>query len=343
MTSRENKLRTIRFEHPDYIPMNFSISGACWHYYDHEALYELIESHPLLFPGYKHSKKEKPAKADNLYTSKTITDDFGCVWQEAIDGMRGVIVKRPLGTWAHFDRYKLPPLPKIDVKKETARVALSKAAGHFMGASLEHGHTFLRLSDLCGYEKLLFDMADEDKNLIKLIGMLEEYNYYFVDNWVKIGYDMIGYPEDLGMQVGPMISPGLFRQYLKPSYQRLMKPARDNGILVHMHSDGDIRTLADDLVDGGVDILNLQDLVNGIDWIKANFAGKTCIDLDIDRQAITFSGTPAQIDALIREAVKKLSTKQGGLMMIYGLYPGVPLENIQALMDAMERYMYFWQ
>jgi hypothetical protein len=25
-------------------------------------------------------------------------------------------------------------------------------------------------------------------------------------------------------------------------------------------------------------------------------------------------------------------------MLIYGLYPGVPLENARALMDAMERY-----
>ena len=24
--------------------------------------------------------------------------------------------------------------------------------------------------------------------------------------------------------------------------------------------------------------------------------------------------------------------------MIYGLYPGVPLENVRALMDAMEKY-----
>ncbi len=32
-----------------------------------------------------------------------------------------------------------------------------------------------------------------------------------------------------------------------------------------MHSDRDIRALADDMLDGGVDILNLQDLLNGID------------------------------------------------------------------------------
>ena len=109
-----------------------------------------------------------------------------------------------------------------------------------------------------------------------------------------------------------------------------------------MHSDGDIRTLADDIIDGGVDVMNLQDLVNGIDWIADKFAGKVCIDLDIDRQNITFSGSPDQIDALIREEVEKIGCKQGGLMMIYGLYPGVPMENIASLMDAMERYSSFY-
>ena len=65
------------------------------------------------------------------------------------------------------------------------------------------------------------------------------------------------------------------------------------------------------------------------------------MDLDIDRQKITPYGTPGQIDALIYEEVSKISTKEGGLTMIYGLYPGVPLENIKALMDAMEKYAFY--
>ena len=109
-----------------------------------------------------------------------------------------------------------------------------------------------------------------------------------------------------------------------------------------MHSDGDIRSLIDDIIEGGVEVINLQDLVNGVDWISEELAGKVCIDLDIDRQNITRFGTPAQIDALIREEVEKIGTKQGGLMMIYGLYPDIPLENIKALMDAMEKYATFY-
>jgi hypothetical protein len=88
--------------------------------------------------------------------------------------------------------------------------------------------------------------------------------------------------------------------------------------------------------------LNLQDLVNGIDWIAARLKGRICIDLDIDRQSVTRFGDPGQIDALIREEVEKLGSPEGGLMLIYGLYPGVPLENVQALMDALERYATFY-
>lgn len=102
--------------------------------------------------------------------------------------------------------------------------------------------------------------------------------------------------------------------------------------------DGDIRMLAEDLVEAGVMVLNLQDLVNGVDWIRDTYRGKLCIELDIDRQNITVFGTPAEVDALIRMEVEKLSCPDGGLMMIFGLYPETPPKNVEALMDAMERY-----
>ena len=111
---------------------------------------------------------------------------------------------------------------------------------------------------------------------------------------------------------------------------------------MHMHSDGDIRDFVDDLIVSGVDAINLQDLVNGIDWIEANLKGRVCIDIDIDRQQITRFGSPEQIDKLIRQEVEKLGSREGGLMMIYGLYPGVPLENVKAVMDAMERYASYY-
>jgi uroporphyrinogen-III decarboxylase len=188
----------------------------------------------------------------------------------------------------------------------------------------------------------LIDLTEEEEDTLDLLNRLGEFNLAQIRHFLKADVDIIRIPEDLGMQNGPMLSPSMFRDYIKPIYQRMLQPVRQAGKIIHMHSDGDIRDLVDDILEAGVEVINLQDLVNGIDWIADRFRGKVCVDLDIDRQLITPYGTPAQIDALIREEVEKIGTPQGGLAMIYGLYPGVPLENVKALMDAMETYSFYY-
>ena len=285
-------------------------------------------------------RKRFPKKNDDIDQEHVYYDEFGVEWKGDIDGMRGVIQKHPLEDFSKIKEYHFPDIPVFDVESDKARIKNAKENGSFTVGGLPHGHTFLRLTDLCGYENVLCGMIDGDENLIDLINRLEAYNYAFADHCSKVGYDMITYPEDLGMQIGPMISPTLFRQYIKPCYQRLMKPARESGAIIHMHSDGDIKTLADDLIDGGVDVLNIQDLVNGIEWIHDKFFGKYALELDIDRQNITVFGSPSDVENLIREEVTKLSSPAGGLMMIYGWYAGTPLENVKSLMDALEKDMY---
>ncbi|RKX83683.1 MAG: hypothetical protein DRP70_14425 [Spirochaetes bacterium] len=193
--------------------------------------------------------------------------------------------------------------------------------------------------DIHGYENSILDMADEKPEILQLLDMITEFNLGLVNRYIKkVGVEFLGYAEDLGMEIGPMLSPSMFRKYILPAYKQILKPAADAGIITHMHSDGDLKTLHTDLLSLNLHILNLQDLVNGIDWIRDNLKGKICIDLDIDRQKITVNGTPAEIHELIDYEISQLNDPAGGLTMIYGLYPGVPVENITALMDAMEEH-----
>lgn len=344
MTKKENYLRAVRFERPDYIPMVFAINDACWQSYPQEFLCEQIEKHPRLFEGYSIPKLPyHPHFANVARKDEPYTDDFGCVWQTTVDGITGTVVKHPLADWDNLKTYQAPD-PDIctgigPVNWKKIKESFANTPDELHGGGLRHGHTFLQLCDIRGYENLIMDMADEEPLLWQLIELVENFNMGIIQHYLDCGAELMSYPEDLGMQIGPMLSPAHFRKYIKPSYQRLIKPAKDKGLPIHMHSDGDIRTLVDDIIDGGVEILNLQDLVNGIDWIKDKFAGKICIDLDIDRQSVTRFGTPKDIDELIRKEVSEIGSRQGGLMMIYGLYPDIPLENVSALMDAMEKYM----
>jgi uroporphyrinogen decarboxylase len=340
----ENILKAVRFDSPDYIPVEVRINKACWHHYPQDALQDLMAQHPLLFPGFERQDRVVPQYAPHQIAGRPFTDPWGCVWETTDDGITGTVTEHPLADWSAFESHRMPDPGKTkgrveldwDRCAEEARGALDR--GELARGGLEHGHTFQLLADLRGYENLIFDMADDSPDLRRLIEVVEAFNLSLIDRYLDIGVNWVFYPEDLGMQIGPMVSPDHFREYIKPSYERLMKPARERGCIVHVHCDGDIRDLARDLVDAGVEVLNLQDLVNGLDWIGNNLTGRVCIDLDIDRQKITRFGTPAQIDALVREEVEKLGSRDGGLILGHGLYPGLPLENVKALMDAMEKY-----
>jgi uroporphyrinogen decarboxylase len=348
MNQRENLLRAVRFERPETIPMVFHINPACWQHYPHDALQGLMAEHPLLFPGFTPSAKVTPDFSPVQRKDQPYRDPWGCVWQTSEDGIVGVVTEHPLADWDALDEYQAPDpertdgLVPVDWESIGQTIATEKKRGSLLQATLRHGHTFLQLCDIRGYQALMFDMADDEPNLWRLAGMLEEFNLAVVGKYIASGAEWMSYPDDLGMQAGPMISPVHFRKYITPSYRRLMRPALEAGCVVHMHSDGDIRLLVDDMVSSGVQVVNLQDRVNGIDWIAERFAGRVCIDLDIDRQEVTPKGRPRDIDALIREEVEKLGRHEGGLMMIYGLYPEVPLENVEALMDAMETYASYY-
>jgi len=344
----ENTLRAIRFERPEHIPMIFWINPACWHHYPGELLLEIMAGHPLLFPDFNSQNVSVPELAPWEQAGRPYTDAWGCVWETTDDGITGSVTHHPLSDWDALQSYA-PPDPAqtngmsaIDWSKIKGKILKAKEQGKFGVGSLEHGHAFMRLSYLRGYENLLLDMADREKKLWQLIEIVESFSLAIVQRYIDSGVAMMRYPEDLGMQLGPMLSPEQYRTYIKPVYERLMEPACKSGCLVHMHSDGDIRALADDLIVSGIDALNLQDLVNGIDWIATNIKGRLCIDLDIDRQQITRFGSPEQIEELIQREVQVLGSPDGGLLMIYGLYPGVPLENVRPIADAMEKYATFY-
>jgi len=344
----ENTLRAIRFERPEHIPMIFWINPACWHHYPHDSLFELMAEHRLLFPDFTAEEAVLPELTPWERAGEPYIDDWGCTWETMDDGITGSVTKHPLADWGVLEGFTAPDpaqsngMAAVDWSVIERKIRTAIAAGKFGIGSLEHGHAFMRLSYLRGYEKLLFDMADGDCRLGQLIEMVEQFSLGIVQRYVDAGAAMMRYPEDLGMQMGPMLSPENFKEYIKPIYKKLMCKAHEAGCLVHMHSDGDIRDLSEDLVTSEVDALNLQDLVNGIDWIAETLKGRICVDIDIDRQQVTRFGDPDGIDKLIRLEVEKLGSRDGGLMMIYGLYPDVPFENVKAIMDAMERYATFY-
>ena len=346
--NRSDLVRAVTFNFPDHIPVIFHINESCWDHYSREELIGLIREHPILFPD---GPPEFALAGDPVpyapwcRSSEPWLDPWGCLWETSMSGIIGSVTRHPLESWDALDAYTPPDFMETTHWYPVTWVEDASPSGGSIGffdclrsGEIGHGHTLLKLFDILGYERTIYEMYDNTPQFRRLLAMLEEFNAGLVHQFISVSrVEWLGYAEDLGMQIGPLISPELFRRHILPSYRRLMEPAERADILIHMHADGDIRSLAEDLLTLPVDTYNIQDTVNGIDWIADTLKGRVAIDLDIDRVALSHQNSVTRVYEYFNRVLERLSDPAGGLILTYGLYPGVPIEIADALMDAMEQ------
>jgi len=350
LSERENYLRTVRFEGGEWIPMSVSISGASWAQWKEE-MEEVVLRHPTIFRGFRKGQVdfENMQYGPKHREGEYYTDEWGCVWYSAIGGIEGQVIGHPLEDWGKLEGYRPPhPLPKSGAEAERwerrrREIREAKERGELTSGGVEHGFLLMRLTYLRGFENLMLDIATGDPRLPRLIEMLVEHNKAIVDEYLRMGVDQMTFGEDLGTQTASVISPKHFREWMLPAYQRLMQRCRRAGTLVYLHSDGYIMELMDLFIEAGVDIINPQDLCNGIDALAREVKGRMCIALDVDRQRVVPFGTRREIKELIKEEVMKLGSPRGGLTMVCGIYPPTPPENVDALCEAMEEWREYWR
>lgn len=172
---------------------------------------------------------------------------------------------------------------------------------------------------LVGMEKYMMDFAMEEEWVEKLNDKVEEWTLGLASQLVKLGVDAIWFGEDLGTQTSMLISPDMWRERLKPRYERMIKALKkiNKDILIIMHSDGAVAPLVDDFIEIGIDIYNpVQPNVPGSDpeELMQKYGGKIHFFGGIDQQELLPSG---DLDALGKEIRSRygIMGKNGGYLM----------------------------
>ncbi|GHU38227.1 hypothetical protein FACS1894105_11810 [Clostridia bacterium] len=350
MNHRENFIRTITFNHPQWLHYEIHLNNAMWAVYKEE-LENVVLKHPAVFRGFQKGSVDyknmefSTEKLDDNY----VIDAYGCKWHYPLRYMDGAVVGHPLEDISLLKDFKQPPSPVPELndeqwEEEIKRVKEAKERGEIVSGGTEHGFLFLRHTYLRGFDNAMLDYADEDSHddLRRIYKMIIAHNMKIVDYNIKRGSDFMYFAEDLGTQTGTIISPDMFKTWIKPAYAELMQPCKKAGMYIGLHSDGKTLDILEDQIEAGVDVVNPQDLCNGIDNLAKRIKGKACIQLDVDRQSVIPYGSPKDIDDLIHEETEKLGSPEGGLMFICGVYPPTPMKNVEALATAMEKYSTMW-
>lgn len=191
---------------------------------------------------------------------------------------------------------------------------------------------------LRGYERLLIDMATEPGRANSVLDLPFHYHTVVTQTLVRMGVDMIWLGDDVGGQTSMLMSPKMWRTYLKPRMAELILSLRavNPRIKIAYHTDGVIYPIIPELIEIGVDVLNpVQPLAMDPVRLKNEYGDVLCFWGSIDIQRTMPYGTPEEVR---QEVLLRLGTigRNGGLLIgpTHNLQLDTPLENFWALIDT---------
>ncbi|TFG64049.1 MAG: hypothetical protein E4H36_04050 [Spirochaetales bacterium] len=192
---------------------------------------------------------------------------------------------------------------------------------------------------LRGFEQFFMDMYIDPEFAHTLIGKMTDVLIELHVNFLKPIGPYIGWVEfssDHGMQDRPLLSPEMYRTFLKEPYRRLFNEVRKAapGAKIWMHCCGSVRELIPDFIDIGIDVLNsLQPKAAGMDSfeLKREFGNEIIFHGGLDIQG-GINGSVEQAAAEARKRIDAFGPGGGYIFAPSNHYmQDVPLENFFAL------------
>jgi len=153
--------------------------------------------------------------------------------------------------------------------------------------------------------------------------------------------DMVYFYDDVATQIALMISPKMWRDYVRPCHLKLLEVAKAYDMPVMYHCDGAIYPLIPDLIEMGVDVLNpVQADAAQMDpqRLKDEFGNQLCFHGGIDIIKTLPRGTTDEVKAEVADRIRVLG-KNGGYILAssHHIQSDTPLENVFAMYDLANR------
>jgi uroporphyrinogen decarboxylase len=317
-------------------------SGHSISYMDDRLLEKLGTDVRYCWPGLLPNSPITPGEeADTFY------DSYGQVWKRALPYYyTGEGLLKNADTLEDIE--KLIRWPDLADPHWTAGLAerarmLHENTDYFVVMRMVSSHgPFQTACDLRGTEDFLMDMTLQPEFAHALLEKITSIQQGLLKQAMRVGgqwFDMVELPgDDYAGNTNLIISPGMFRNYIKPCLERLVNTVKESNphVKVMLHSDGAITKLIPEFISLGVDVIHpLEPLpATDIPAVKAAFGDK-----------ITFLGgvdishaMPGEREAVIADVRRCLSqlAPGGGYILAPSnhLQADVPAENVVTLFET---------
>jgi len=324
----------LEFESPDRVPRHlWRLPGV--RMFRPNDLSRVLKKYPeditILDFNYAPGKKTKGTRYKK---GEVATDEWGCRWHVAQDGVAGEVKEPPLEGICDVESLAAPYeiLDGADFAKVNEMCAETDA----FTLAWTTVRPFERMQFLLGTEKLLVALMDAPKQLYLLRDILHNFYMEEIKRWVETDVDGISFMDDWGSQRGLLISPKLWRDFFKPLYEDYCGLIHSRGKYAFMHSDGYIEAIYPELIEVGVDAVNSQLFCMDIEAVGSKYKGMITFWGEIDRQQILPFGTEEQVADAVRRVREALWMPEGGIIAQCEFGLKDPVENIETVFESWE-------
>ncbi len=332
--SRIRVMNAFEFKKPDRVPVEHHPSTRG--YYDYgEKMRSLFKAFPADFGDV--SNVGIPVIPESAYDSageyyEERFDEWGIKWAFRIFQIQGHPIYRPLDDISGLDYYRLPPV-QYNGEGFSDGIREHKKNFYAMKGSFT---LFERMTALRLFEDVLMDMYMDTPEINKLADMITDYYISGIDNLIKADVDCVAFGDDFGTQTGLLISPEIFKRFLKPRYVRMIDRVKAAGKKVHFHSCGANMELMDEIADMGIDSywpqLSAYDLPELAKFLKKK---KIAIALHFRGETMNFSSKEQLRDKII-ETAEIFDVGNGGGWFYIEVDDGFPYENTKTLFETID-------
>ena len=277
-----------------------------------------------------------------------LEDEWGFVYRRVPHpfGTYMEIVGRPLdgiSTAREVARYR-PPNPAAPGRFDAARDQVERYGQTHALLGIIECTIFEMAWNLVGLQPFLEDMALGREYVGPPLDAVADYSTGIGLALIDLGADALLTGDDLGMEIGPMISPRMWREWLKPRLQRVFDAyrARRPDIILAYHTCGSVLPFLDELIEVGVQVLNpIQVTAHGMDaaWLKRTCGHRLAFCGGVDQRGVLPHGTPGEVEQEVRQRIAELGPGGGYVLApTHDIQSDTPVENVLAVFEAARRW-----
>ena len=215
----------------------------------------------------------------------------------------------------------------------------------FMGDRLNRIAQLKTAMYVRGIEQILVDVALNPEIAAAVFSNIRRFYLDYEERILDAArgkIDVLVMGDDFGSQNGPLLSVGMWLEFLAEGFGQYAALARSHGVRVMHHTCGGVLPLIPHMIERGLDVLqSLQPEARGMDAreLKARFGGRLAFHGGISVQNVMSRGTAADVRGEVKSKVEALAPGGGYILCTaHNVQADTPVENVLALLEAYREY-----